>query len=223
MNKEIVTRLNNADLPIASDKSIEVVQIEEGVILFIGNMISLKDKTVAPRSKSYGKLTAFFEKYDIGNDIPYTLWDSLAGKLVSNSILHRRILGQFNYVYRHRTDSKGVGAPKHEVQSIISLLPLPQVDYNLSHANLIFAFDTSNVTASFVYTYLSNEESIASWKQTIHRKATKDMTPKSDPLLEDIISRYNWKLAVQNHGTSKENCHISAFSKQLRPTWQSTG
>lgn len=116
-HREIVARLNNAGLPIAQDKSIPIGSIEEESIPFIGNIISLTNKTVSPMTKSIGKLVAFFKKYDIGREVTYPVWASLAGKLVSYSMLNRGILAQFNYVYKHtpRPASKFAIKPAHIV------------------------------------------------------------------------------------------------------------
>lgn len=96
----LVTRLTRAGMPIATDKSIKVGEVEKHDISFIGNIINLTNKRVTPMSKRIGKLAAFFRKYDIGKQVPCPVWASLVGKPVSYSILHHGILAQFNYVYK---------------------------------------------------------------------------------------------------------------------------
>lgn len=93
---ELASRLNKAGLPIAADKSIKVGEVERHELPFIGNVLNLTDKTVKPMTKRIGKLAAFFRKYDIGKLVPYPVWASLVGRLVSYSMLQRGILAQFN-------------------------------------------------------------------------------------------------------------------------------
>lgn len=208
---ELVQRLTAACLPIAIDKSITVGTVETQKIPFIGNIINLVNKTITPMNKRISKLAAFFHKFDIGKEVPYPVWASLVGKLVSYSMLHRGLLAQFNYVYKHtpRPVSKLAIKPadiivkvsekqKGEVQSIISLLPLAQVIYSLPHSKLVVAFDASNIAAAVVYTYMSDNDALTLWQHGVRRKATKEMTPKNDPLLESLIQRHNWKIAVHH-------------------------
>lgn len=79
----------------------EIGTVEKDVIPFIGNSLNLKDISVAPMASRVNKLVAFTRTYDLLQNVSYTVWSSLIGKLVSYSMLHRGTMSQFNYVYRH--------------------------------------------------------------------------------------------------------------------------
>lgn len=90
------------------------------------------------------KLKCFIDHLDLATNISFTLWASILGKLVSFALLQRGILSQLNRVYRESPKQPPTGKAnptKHillvskgqlkEIRSILSLLPLAQVNFKL--------------------------------------------------------------------------------------------
>lgn len=160
------------------------------------------------------KLSAFINTYNFNQEVSYTIWASLVGKLVSYAMLHRGILAQFNYVYRHapKPPPRNIAAPsaikvrvsaqqRNELQAILSLLPLSRVKYNLPISTLVVAFNASRVVAAVVYTYISTELAEELWQKAVHRQTSKQMAPDSDPVLEEMIENHTWNIAAHKAWT----------------------
>lgn len=78
---------------------------------------------------------------------------------------------------------------------------MARVKYDLPISTLLVAFDASYVTAAVVYTYISQPDADLLWDRTVKRHARKDLTPKEDPVLDQITKKYNWKIAAHHTWT----------------------
>lgn len=92
LHTELVRLLTEAGLPIAPDKSLKVGEIEETALPFIGNVIRLDSCTIAPMPKRLSKLNEFVKIYNFSQEVPYTIWASLVGKMVSYAMLYPEYL-----------------------------------------------------------------------------------------------------------------------------------
>lgn len=102
-----------------------------------------------------------------------SVWSSLAGKLVSYAMFQRARLIQLDAVYKKNsllyaihtrlpppTSFRPKPTQLREVQSIISLLPLAQVHFDLPISLTLIAFDASRIAGAVVYTILRKADAL---------------------------------------------------------------